>query len=144
MYADFRVAPIICYMSLNFLQNALGVFWGLCETSVAGEGVKPMITPFGGQWPTADPPTASLAKNNRQQNATLPSSQTLLAPWTECVVDLIGPWKIKVHGRPIIFKALTTINPVTNLLEIIRINDKSSAHIAQQTAGYPGTLGIQG
>ena len=71
-------------------------------------------------------------KNNGRPYGHLAPRQALLAPWTECAVDLIGPWKITVHGRPIVFKALTTIDPVTNLLEIIRINDKSSAHVAQQ------------
>ena len=59
--------------------------------------------------------------------------QALLAPWTECAVDLIGPWKIKIRGIEVVFKALTAIHSVTNiLLEIIQINDKSSAHVAQQ------------
>ena len=49
-----------------------------------------------------------------------------------CAVDLIYPLKITTHGRKVVSKALTTIDLVTNLLEIIQINDKSSAHVAQQ------------
>ena len=71
-------------------------------------------------------------KNNGRPYSHFAPRQALLAPWTECGADLIGPWKITVHGKPIVFKVLTTIDPVTNLLEIIRIKYKSSAHIEQQ------------
>ena len=51
-------------------------------------------------------------------------------PWTEVCVDLIGPWVVQVHGRPYEFSALTCIDPVTNLTEIIQIQEKTSDHIA--------------
>lgn len=48
-------------------------------------------------------------------------------------VDLIGPWKITVQDREIEVMALTCIEPVMNLVEIIRINNKTVAqHVAQQ------------
>ena len=62
----------------------------------------------------------------------LPPRNPQVVPWDEVAVDLIGPWKIEVNGREFIFLALTCIDPVTNLVEIIRINGKSSAHVAQQ------------
>eukprot|EP00978_Attheya_sp_CCMP212_P010434 scaffold25289_cov46-Attheya_sp.AAC.3 len=61
-----------------------------------------------------------------------------MAPWREVVVDLIGLWKVKLGNLPIVdeeeasieFNALTCIDPVTtNLTELIRINDKTAAHI---------------
>ena len=42
------------------------------------------------------------------------------------------PLKDNYHRREVLFKALTPIEPVTNLLKIIWINDKLSAHVAQQ------------
>ena len=44
----------------------------------------------------------------------------------------IGTWKINVQGTELIFRALTCIDPVTNLVEIIRINSKSSSHVSEQ------------
>ena len=55
-----------------------------------------------------------------------------LIPWDEVAVDLIGPWSIEIHDEQVEFKALTCIDMVTNLAEIIRIDNKSSQHIADQ------------
>ena len=52
--------------------------------------------------------------------------------WDEVAVNLIGPWKIKVNGQIFVFNALTCVDPVTNLVEIIRIQNKTSNHVAQQ------------
>ena len=44
-----------------------------------------------------------------------------IAPWSEVHVNCIGPWKVQVpSSNPIHFYALTCIDPVTNLIEIIR------------------------
>ena len=64
----------------------------------------------------------------------LPPKEAILMPWDEVCVDLIGPWKILIGDTEVNFKALTCIDPVTNLLEVIRINNKSSAHVAEQFA----------
>ena len=77
------------------------------------------------------PNNCIMYKNNGRPYGHLVPKQALLALLTECAVDLIGPWKISIYGWSIVFKALTAINPVTNLLEIIQINDKSSTHVAQ-------------
>lgn len=63
-----------------------------------------------------------------------PPRQAQVAPWYEVAVDLIGPWKISAPGleEELVFHALTTIDTVTNLPEIIRINNKTSRHVAQQ------------
>ena len=52
--------------------------------------------------------------------------------WNEVAVDLIGPWAIKVGNEEVEFNALTYIDPVTNLVEIIRINEKTAEHCSQQ------------
>ncbi len=65
----------------------------------------------------------------------MPPREADLVPWREVAVDLIGPWKVKLNTMPngqetsIEFNALTCIDPVTNLTELIRIDGKSSAHI---------------
>ena len=45
-------------------------------------------------------------------------------------MDLIGPWVVQVRGNPYEFDALTVIDTVTNLVELIRIDDKTSDTIA--------------
>ncbi len=52
----------------------------------------------------------------------------------ECAVDLIGPWTIHVRDKPFEFNALTMIDTVSNLVELVRIDDKTSAHIAKKYA----------
>jgi hypothetical protein len=49
-------------------------------------------------------------------------------------MDLIGPWTIQVHGNPYEFEALSVIDTVTNLVKIIRINDKKSQTVARKLA----------
>lgn len=64
-------------------------------------------------------------------------------PWEELAVDLIGPWTtINLAGQEITFNALACIDPVTNLVELPRINNKTAAHVAMKTentrmARYP-------
>ena len=53
-------------------------------------------------------------------------------PWNQVDVDLIGPWKIKINNLEVIFNTLTCIDPVTNLTEMIRINNRTSIHVAEQ------------
>ena len=62
-------------------------------------------------------------------------------------VDFIDPWKATIHGREILFKPYTAIDLVTNLLEIIQINNKSSTHVTQQLSNcwissYPWLLRV--
>ena len=63
----------------------------------------------------------------------LPPRNALLAPWEEVHVDLIGPWAYQFPNKRVItFNALTCIDPVTNLVEVIRIRNKTAYHVAQQ------------
>jgi hypothetical protein len=75
----------------------------------------------------------------------LPPREAPFAPWDEVAVDLIGPWTIKTNGQELVFHALTCINPVTNLTELVCINDKSAAHVGMRfenkwLARYPRPL----
>ena len=43
-----------------------------------------------------------------------------ISPWSEVHVDSIGPWTVTVNNQELKFYALTMIDPVTNLIEIVR------------------------
>ena len=45
-------------------------------------------------------------------------------------MDLIGPWEVKVGNKQCVFKALTIIDPVTNLTELVRVKDKTAKEVA--------------
>jgi transposase InsO family protein len=52
----------------------------------------------------------------------------------EYATDLIGPWTIQVRGNPYEFEALTVIDTVTNLIKLVRIDDKRSQTVARKLA----------
>jgi len=64
----------------------------------------------------------------------LPMRDLREQPFEEVAVDLIGPWKVQVRGKPYEFNALTAIDTVTNLVEIVRIDKKTSEHITARFA----------
>jgi hypothetical protein len=47
-------------------------------------------------------------------------------------MDLIGAWIVRVSGRQYEFEALTVIDTVTNLVELIRVDDKTTDTISQR------------
>jgi hypothetical protein len=59
----------------------------------------------------------------------LPPREATLVPWYEVAVNLIGPWTMLVHGEEIEFSALTCIDTVSNLVELVRIENKTAAHV---------------
>ena len=62
----------------------------------------------------------------------LPEREVTAMPFNEVAVDLIGPWTIEVNGRSYEFNALTSIDLVTNLVELIRIDRKTSQHVRKR------------
>jgi hypothetical protein len=60
----------------------------------------------------------------------VPEREVCSLPFEECAVDLIRPWTIQVQD----FNALTTIDTLSNLVELVCIDDKTSAHIAKKYA----------
>ena len=62
----------------------------------------------------------------------LPPHNTVNTAWQEVAIDLIGPWTFTVHGASYTFRALTMIDTATNYCELIRINNKSAAHVGQK------------
>jgi hypothetical protein len=59
----------------------------------------------------------------------LPERDAQLLPWNKVAVDLIGPWKISTNGQELEFNALTCVDPVTNLVELACMQEKTAAHI---------------
>ena len=57
-----------------------------------------------------------------------------MIPFEECATDLIGPWTIQVCGKPYEFEALTAMDTVTNLVKLIRIDDKTSNNVVRKFA----------
>ena len=53
-------------------------------------------------------------------------------PWETVAVDLVGPWPITVRGHLLYVHALTVIDMATTLYEIVRIESKTSDHIANK------------
>ncbi len=49
-------------------------------------------------------------------------------------MDLIGQGIVQVHGNPYGFSALTAIDTVTNLVELIRVDNKTSETITRKYA----------
>ena len=62
----------------------------------------------------------------------LPQRELRIVPWEEVAVDLIGPWPMKVNGRELEFSALTCIDTVTNLVELIRVDNKTAQHVSDK------------
>jgi hypothetical protein len=62
----------------------------------------------------------------------LPECKVRSIPFDECAMDLIGPWTIQVCGNPYKFEALSVIGTVTNLVKLIRIDDKRSQTVAKK------------
>jgi transposase InsO family protein len=84
-------------------------------------------------------------KNPGPGQGHLPPRQDVGLPWEEVAVDLIGPWKIAVPDGIVEFFALTMIDTTTTLSEIVRIENKTSQHVAMHfenswIARYPRPL----
>ena len=59
----------------------------------------------------------------------LPKQEVHVAPWEEVTIDLIGPWEVKVNDRTVELNALTRIDTASNLVKLIRIDNKTAKHI---------------
>ena len=75
--------------------------------------------------------TCQRYKSTRGYGHTAPR-EAGIAPWYEVAVDLIGPWNLRIKDKSISFMALTIIDTVTNLTEIVRLDNKSSAQVTLQ------------
>jgi hypothetical protein len=73
----------------------------------------------------------------------LPEHELCSVPFEECAVDLIGPWIIQVHNKQYEFNALTVLDTVSNLVELVRIDEKHWHTWQENTpkSGYQDILG---
>jgi transposase InsO family protein len=78
--------------------------------------------------------TCRLHKQSGAGFGELAKRDVAAAPWQETHVDLIGPWRVAVNGIDVEFFALTVIDPVTYLVELVRIDYITSDHVAQKFA----------
>ena len=85
-------------------------------------------------------------KINTKSYSHLPPRETLISPWQEVAVDLIGPFKVPLpNDRVLSLQALTIVDTVSNLAEIILVRNKTAKHVGQQFANawlsrYPRPL----
>ena len=68
--------------------------------------------------------------SSRPAGQLAPCSAPIL-PWSEVHVDFIGPWTVTVNKQKMTFDALTCIDPVTNLIEIVRLKGPETAENAK-------------
>ena len=64
------------------------------------------------------------------------------APWTEVHCDQIGPWNYTVNGLQVAVRALTMVDPVTNLVEIAQVkstkcDENTRAFVDTWLSRYP-------
>ena len=64
----------------------------------------------------------------------LPERDISTQPFQEVAVDLIGSWPVKIGIKDATFMALTIIDSVTNLTELISVNNKMGEQVANQFA----------
>jgi hypothetical protein len=69
-------------------------------------------------------------KNPGPGQGHLPPSQDIGFPWEEVAMDLVGPWKIEVPDGILEFFVSTITDTTTTLSKIIRIENKTSQHVA--------------
>ncbi len=73
----------------------------------------------------------------------LPERELRSVPFEECAVDLIGPWIIQVCKKPYKFNDLTVIDMVSNLVELVRTDEKCQ-HTWQENTPKTGCQDILG
>ena len=82
------------------------------------------------------------------QHGQLAPRDAPITPWSEVHGDYIRPWSVKVNGQELRFDALTMIEPVTSLLEVVHLqgpkNDVNTKRLFENhwLAGYPRPIWI--
>ena len=60
----------------------------------------------------------------------LPERELKEQPFDEVAVDLIGPWEVKIDNKQHVFEALTIIDCIADLTELVRVNDKTNKEVS--------------
>jgi hypothetical protein len=75
--------------------------------------------------------TCQKVKPYHPRDGLLPPKDPELDPWHQVQVDLVGPWQFDFGPRfKITVEAVSAIDPFTGLLELGKIRNKTSAHVA--------------
>jgi transposase InsO family protein len=69
-------------------------------------------------------------KNVSRGHGETATREATVLPWRDVAVDLIGPWTLTVGGQKHKFHALTIIDMVTNLVEVVRLDNTTAANVA--------------
>ena len=69
----------------------------------------------------------TMKRDGNRQHGELAPREAIGIPWQQIHVDTIGPWSLRINGQEIKYIALTVIDPVTNLLEIHPMYNKTAA-----------------
>ena len=65
----------------------------------------------------------SKSRGGNKEYGHLAPRHAKVTPWNEVQVDCVGPWTITANnGSEFVFSALTCIDPVTNLVDIILLD----------------------
>jgi len=76
-------------------------------------------------------------KRASRQYGDLTPREAVASPWQEIHCDTIGNWEIELRAsrrvQMLKFKALTIIDPATNLVEIFGLITKTAAEVAAKT-----------
>ena len=74
-------------------------------------------------------------KSGKRGYGHLAARDVRTAPWEQVDVDLIGQWKITTStNRTYEFLVFTCIDRITGLAQMIQIDNKESAHVADKFA----------
>lgn len=94
---------------------------GHCAATRLYDSIRPMFhhPSLKSKVDTYSCPTCQRHKQQGRAHGHLPEREAMLLPFKEVHVDLIGPWKVTAAGQEIEVLALTCIEPVTNLVELI-------------------------
>ena len=77
------------------------------------------------------------------QHGQLAPRDAPITPWSKIHADYIGPWSVKVNCQELKFDALTMIEPITNLLEVVHLQgpkNGTNTKCLSRTTGLPAIL----
>ena len=80
--------------------------------------------------------TCARMKKDSPKHGQLAPRVVPAVPWTEVHCDQIGPWNYTVNGLNVEVRALTMVDPVTNLSEIVRVR---STKASENAAAFTNT-----
>jgi transposase InsO family protein len=136
-YISAPGGPWKIYLPINILQDTVRWYHlalGHCGISRLADTLRmhffhPKLQHFCENEVQKCDPCQRLKNVGRGHGETAAREASLL-PWQDVAVDLIGPWTVSIGDRELKFSALTMIDMVTNLVEVVRIDNKSAAHVA--------------